>query len=92
MPTRRRPPCAGIAITADSDYPPPKHGSGDPFGGAGHVTHYRLYKLREAKGRIVKGKDVEAADDRAAMRAANADPDCPVCEVWRGAQKVGDVL
>lgn len=56
------------------------------------MTHYRVYKLRGAKGRIVKGKDVEAADDDAAMRAANADVDCPTCEVWRGAQKVGDVL
>lgn len=55
------------------------------------MTHYRLYKLRGAKGRIVKGKDLEAANDGAAMRAACADADCPVCEVWRGAEKVGDV-
>ena len=55
------------------------------------VAHYRVYKLREPKGRIVKGKDVEAADDREAMCAAHQDPDCPVCEVWRGPKKVGDV-
>ncbi len=56
------------------------------------MAHYRVYKLRGEKARVVKGKDVEAADDQAAMRAANADADCPVCEVWRGPEKVGDVL
>ncbi|HEX8382211.1 MAG TPA: hypothetical protein VF592_02440 [Sphingomonas sp.] len=55
------------------------------------MAHYRVYKLREAKGRIVKGKDVDAPDDGAALRAAKADADCPVCEVWRGPKKVGDV-
>lgn len=56
------------------------------------VTHYRLYKLRGVKGRIVKGKDLEAANDREALRAANADADCPTCEVWRGAEKVGEII
>ena len=55
------------------------------------MKHYRVYKLREAEGRIVKGKDVEATDDKAAMRAADADADCPICEVWRGDEKVGDI-
>ena len=52
------------------------------------MAHYRVYKLREAKGRIVKGKDVDAPDDGAALRAAKADADCPV---WQGPKKVGDV-
>jgi hypothetical protein len=56
------------------------------------VAHYRVYKLRGEKGRVIKGKDVEAADDKAAMRAADADADCPVCEVWRGPEKIGDVV
>ena len=55
------------------------------------VTHYRVYKLRGPKGRIMKGKDMEASDDAEALRSAAADDDCPVCEVWRGAKKVGDV-
>lgn len=55
------------------------------------MPHYRVYKLRGPKGRIIKGKDVDAANDRDAMCAAHRDPDCPVCEVWRGAAKVGDV-
>jgi hypothetical protein len=56
------------------------------------MAHYRVYKLRDAKGRIVKGKDVDAPDDARAMAKAVADPDCPVCEVWRGSDKVGEIL
>ena len=55
------------------------------------MTHYRVYKLRERDGGIVKGKDVEAVDDVTAMREAEADQDCPVCEIWRGANKVGTI-
>lgn len=55
------------------------------------MAHYRVYKLRAPKGRIIKGKDVEAANDCEAMAVAERDDDCPVCEVWRGAKKVGDV-
>lgn len=55
------------------------------------MQHYRVYKLSERDGRIIKGKDVEARDDVAAIREAEADDDCPVCEVWQGAKKVGSV-
>jgi hypothetical protein len=53
------------------------------------VQHYRVYKLDGPNGRIVKGKDLHAADDNAAMHEACEDPDCPVCEIWRGTKKVG---
>lgn len=55
------------------------------------MVHYRVYKLSERTGRIVKGKDLDAADDAAAVKAAEQDNDCPACEVWRGAKKVGSV-
>lgn len=55
------------------------------------MKHYRVYKLAEPDGRIVKGKDLHAEGDLAALREAEADPDCPVCEVWQGAKKVGSV-
>ena len=55
------------------------------------MKHYRVYKLRGHRGPIVKGKDLLAKDDSAAMREAVADEDCPVCEVWTGARKVGSV-
>ena len=57
----------------------------------GNVKHYRLYKLATRDGRIVKGKDIDAADDAEAMREAESDDDCPVCEVWTGTKKVGSV-
>lgn len=55
------------------------------------MTHYRVYKLRDRDGRIVKGKDVIAPHDGEAMRQAEADEDCPVCEVWTGTRKVGSI-
>ncbi len=55
------------------------------------MKHYRVYKLSEASGRIVKGKDVHAPDDGKAMDEAVADEDCPTCEVWQGVRKVGSV-
>jgi hypothetical protein len=55
------------------------------------MKHYRVYKLREPGGRIVKGKDIEAPDDREAMQEAGDDEDCPVCEIWQGATKVGSI-
>jgi hypothetical protein len=55
------------------------------------MKHYRVYKLNKSSGRIVKGKDLMAPNDDEAMHDACADPDCPVCEVWRGAEKVGTV-
>ncbi len=55
------------------------------------MKHYRVYKLNEPEGRIVKGKDVNAADDQQALEQADKDEDCPVCEVWQGTKKVGDI-
>ena len=55
------------------------------------MKHYRVYKLDEPKGRIVKGKDLEALNDAEALELAGADEDCPVCEVWQAATKVGTV-
>jgi hypothetical protein len=55
------------------------------------MKHYRVYKLAEPEGRILKGKDVEAPNDKAAMREATNDADCPVCEVWQGPNKVGSI-
>jgi hypothetical protein len=55
------------------------------------MKHYRVYKLTEPEGRIVKGKDVNAEDDQQAMEQADQDEDCPVCEVWQGTKKVGEI-
>lgn len=57
------------------------------------MKHYRVYKLDGGpRGRIVKGKDVHAPDDEKALKEARDDEDCPVCEVWQGAKKVGSII
>lgn len=53
------------------------------------MKHYRVYKLNAPKGRIVKGKDLHADSDAEALQEAGTDEDCPVCEVWQSARKVG---
>ena len=55
------------------------------------MKHYRMYKLADGDGHIIKGKDVMAEDDDEAMKEAVADDDCPICEVWQGTKKVGAV-
>jgi hypothetical protein len=45
--------------------------------------------LETAAGGIVKGKDIEANDDREALQEAAEDEDCPICEVWQGTNKIG---
>ncbi len=55
------------------------------------MKHYRVYKLNEPEGRILKGKDVNDADDQQALEQAEKDEDCPVCEVWQGTKKVGEI-
>ena len=55
------------------------------------MKHYRVYKLRERDGGIVKGKDVIAPDDEAAIDQAAQDEDCPVCEIWQGTKQVGEI-
>ena len=55
------------------------------------TNHYRVYKLSEQTGRIVKGNVVEATSDAEAMQKAEADLDCPQCEVWDRARKVGSI-
>jgi hypothetical protein len=58
------------------------------------VTHYRIYKLNKPRsngGKIIHGKDLLAPDDQQAMHDACEDPDCPICEVWQAARKVGSI-
>ena len=56
------------------------------------MKHYRVNKLASSGGRIVKKKDILANSDREAMRRADEDEDCPVCDVWQAGKKVGSIL
>ena len=55
------------------------------------MQHYRVNKVSEPNGEVLKKKDILAADDREAIRRAAADDDCPTCDVYRSGSKIGSV-
>ena len=55
------------------------------------MRHYRVNKLAKAGGAVVKRKDILANNDAQAVARAEADEDCPVCDVWRDGEKVGSI-
>jgi len=52
---------------------------------------YRIDKLTKPGGAVVKKKHVLAATDRQALADARDSDDCPVCDVLRDGNKVGQV-
>ena len=55
------------------------------------MKHYRINKRAKPGGAVVKTRDVLARNDKEAVREALEDPDCPVCDVWHAAKKVGSI-
>ena len=55
------------------------------------MQHYRVNKVSEPDGEVLKKKDILAADNREAMKRAVEDEDCPVCDVYLRGAKVGTV-
>lgn len=55
------------------------------------MKHYRVNKVAQPGGEVLKRKDILASDDGQAMKRAQSDPDCPVCDVWHAGEKVGTV-
>lgn len=53
---------------------------------------YRINKVTEPGGVVVKKKDVLAASDREAVQRAAESPDCPVCEIIKDGRQVGAIL
>jgi len=56
------------------------------------VKLYRINKVSEPGGAVLKKKDVLAVSDEDALRTAGESPDCPVCEVLRDGQPVGSIV
>ena len=56
------------------------------------MRHYRVNKLAKAGGIVVKRKDILANNDTQAVARAEADEDCPVCDVWRDGEKIGSIV
>ena len=53
---------------------------------------YRIDKLARLGGTIVKRKHILANTDRQAVQRAEESDDCPICDVTRDGEKVGEVI
>jgi hypothetical protein len=53
---------------------------------------YRVDKLAKIGGAIIKKKHILATSDRQAVRQAEESDDCPICDVLRDGEKVGQVI
>lgn len=53
---------------------------------------YRINKVTEPGGAVLKKKDVLAVSDEDALRTAEESPDCPVCDVLRDGEPIGTVV
>lgn len=53
---------------------------------------YRVDKLARPNGVVIKKKHILAASDAQAVKEAEDSLDCPVCDVLRDGERVGQVL
>lgn len=53
---------------------------------------YRIDKLAKPNGAVVKKKHILANSDKHAVQQAEDSPDCPICDVLRDGERVGQVL
>lgn len=53
---------------------------------------YRVDKLAKRGGVVVKKKHILASTDKQAVKQAADSEDCPVCDVVRDGERVGQVL
>ena len=53
---------------------------------------YRINKLTEPGGSIVKKKDILATSDKDAVQRAAESDDCPVCDILKDGRNVGSVI
>jgi hypothetical protein len=56
------------------------------------VKLYRVDKLAKRGGAVIKKKHILAASDAQAVRRAEESDDCPICDVLRDGERVGQVL
>ena len=61
-------------------------------GGGQAMKLYRIDKLTKWGGAVLKRKHILADSDRAAVRQAEDSDDCPVCDVTRDGESVGQIL
>ena len=55
------------------------------------MKHYRIEKVAQPGGPVLKKNDILAGSDREAMDRAEQSPDCPVCDVRKDGEVIGTV-
>jgi hypothetical protein len=53
---------------------------------------YRVDKLAKRGGVVIKKKHILAPSDRQAVQQAENSDDCPICDVLRDGERVGQIL
>jgi hypothetical protein len=53
---------------------------------------YRVDKLTKPGGAVIKKKHILAPTDRQAVQEAENSEDCPICDVLRDGERVGQIL
>jgi hypothetical protein len=53
---------------------------------------YRVNKLAKPGGIVIKKKHILASSDRQAVKQAESSDDCPICDVLRDGETVGQIL
>jgi hypothetical protein len=56
------------------------------------VKLYRINKVTEPGGTVLKKRDILAVSDQAALKTAEESPDCPTCEVLLNGDPVGSIV
>lgn len=56
------------------------------------MKHYRVNKLAKRGGAVIKKKDILAANDGQAVQQAADSDDCPICDVLKDGETIGQIL
>jgi hypothetical protein len=56
------------------------------------MKHYRINKVDESGGTVLKKKDILATSDQAALQRAADSPECPTCDVLHNGERVGSIV
>lgn len=62
------------------------------MGSGAAVKLYRVDKLAKPGGVVIKKKHILASTDAQAVEQAEDSEDCPICDVVRDGQTVGQIL
>ncbi len=53
------------------------------------MWRHRVSKLARPGGEVVKRKDIR---HHQAVARAQSDDDCPICDAWRGGEKIHSII